>query len=209
MAQDQEERQKEIARKREERRKRRAEKKRAWAASYRSPQAFIRNAREFPVRECLCADSLDGSGLGAMVIARDLPGRRVAFAVYLVDRFCLGVKNAFCNVVSRSKYKSDLKERLLAGDPASPIAVEPFHQIVYGAVDYARQYGFEPHKDFELAGCLLDPRDQVPPGAPIEFGKDGRPFYVSGPHDDVEQIVRTLDETAGPGNYDFLRHLVR
>ncbi|MFO7899360.1 MAG: hypothetical protein R6V58_09890 [Planctomycetota bacterium] len=204
MALDEEERQKETARKREERRKRRAEKKRAWAASYGSPRALMRHAREFPVRECLCADSLDGSGLGPMVIARDLPGRRVAFAAYLVDRFCLGVKNAFCNVASRRKYERDLKKRLLAGAPASPIAVEPFHQIVYGAIDYARQYGFEPHKDFELASGLLDPRDQVPPGDPVEFGKDGKPFYVSGPHDDVQQIMATLEETAGPGGYDYL-----
>jgi len=35
----------------------------------------------------------------------------------------------------------------------------------------------------------------------ITFGRDGVPFYVSGPYDNPRSVVRTLDRTCGEGNY--------
>jgi hypothetical protein len=29
------------------------------------------------------------------------------------------------------------------------------------------------------------------------------PFFVQGPDDDAEQVLRTLERTAGPGNYHY------
>ncbi len=72
---------------------------------------------------------------------------------------------------------------------------------MYGAVDYARGLGFEPHPDFEAAAELLGPWS--PPSA-ITFGKDGKPFYIQGPRDNGQKIIKTLERTVGPGNYDYL-----
>ncbi len=41
----------------------------------------------------------------------------------------------------------------------------------------------------------------------IECGKDGKPFYVSGPFDDqvkINKVMAQLEKIAGPGNYDYL-----
>ncbi|MBN1890419.1 MAG: hypothetical protein JW850_20670 [Thermoflexales bacterium] len=38
----------------------------------------------------------------------------------------------------------------------------------------------------------------------MTFGKDGKPFYVSGPHDNPEAIMRQLARITGEGNYNFL-----
>ena len=39
---------------------------------------------------------------------------------------------------------------------------------------------------------------------PIELGRQGKPFYVSGPYDNSDKIVASLRETVGEGNFDYL-----
>jgi len=38
----------------------------------------------------------------------------------------------------------------------------------------------------------------------LPFGKNGKPFFIAGPYDNVEQILQQLETTVGQGNYDFL-----
>ena len=41
----------------------------------------------------------------------------------------------------------------------------------------------------------------------VEFGKDGKPFFISGPHDNVDAILRQLERNAGVGKHDFLAQI--
>lgn len=52
--------------------------------------------------------------------------------------------------------------------------------LVHGSVTFARGLGFEPHEEFPAAAAYL--REPAGP-APIEFGRDGAPFYVVGLYD--------------------------
>ena len=41
----------------------------------------------------------------------------------------------------------------------------------------------------------------------FEFGKDGKPFYVSGPNEtraDSERIIATLTRKLGPGGFHYM-----
>ena len=38
----------------------------------------------------------------------------------------------------------------------------------------------------------------------IGFGRDGEPFYVNGPYDDADSILRQLERTAGRDHYHYL-----
>jgi hypothetical protein len=58
-----------------------------------------------------------------------------------------------------------------------------------------------PHPDFTAAEGHLG--GWTGPST-ITFGKDGKPFYVSGPYDDPRPVVRTLERAVGRGNFDFL-----
>ena len=78
------------------------------------------------------------------------------------------------------------------------------HEIVYGGIEYAAQFGFRPHRDFKLSQRVLDPPEAHPRAGTVEFGKDGKPFYISGPYDNPDAIVRQLSRTAGEGNFHFL-----
>jgi hypothetical protein len=142
-----------------------------------------------------------------VVIARQQAEDRIIFATILVDFFCLGVKNAFCNAdFSRRRFENNLA-RMCSGAP-EPCDVGLAHELIYGSLEFARRYGFEPHPDFKLCSQVLDPPEAHPPKHNLEFGKDGKPLFVSGPYDDVDAILARLRKTAGDDNFDYLSTLV-
>jgi hypothetical protein len=86
---------------------------------------------------------------------------------------------------------------------APPLAapVELACHLVFGAVAYARSLGFEPAAGFEAVRDHLG--SWTGPSA-IGFGREGKPFYIQGPHDDARAVIKTLERSVGPGNFDFL-----
>lgn len=146
-----------------------------------------------------------GPGLVGLVVARG--SRRASGGVsacgYLVDTYCLGVKDALGLRAMSERRLQDFLDTFFDVFGTAPVAapIELARHLVWGAVDYARGLGFEPHPDLRRAaghlGTLTGP-------CGIQFGHDGTPSYTQGPHDDAEQILRTLDRTVGEGNYHFL-----
>jgi hypothetical protein len=61
-------------------------------------------------------------------------------------------------------------------------------------LEYASGLGFAPHPDFEQARPHLGPWTGP---STITFGRDGRPYYISGPDDDPASVLRTLRRTVG------------
>ena len=70
---------------------------------------------------------------------------------------------------------------------------------MFHALDLAHSLGFGAHEDFEIA--LLEPRPETLLHTPL--ATPPKPIYISGPDDDVELILRRLEERVGPGNYQF------
>jgi hypothetical protein len=173
-----------------------------------SPRALVRSAREYPILECLINDNWDtgdAEGFSQIVIARQQPDGGIAFGVYLVDMFCLGLKSTFCNAgFSLSEYRNEIVPPAI--QPAKPKKCPPelAHQLIYQGIDYAAQFGFKPDKDFKWSHYILEERGTLEEPYKLTFGKDGKPFFVAGPYDNVDVIIRRLEKNAGPGNYDYL-----
>jgi hypothetical protein len=79
--------------------------------------------------------------------------------------------------------------------------------MIYASIDYAAQFGFQPDKDFALTQFMLAPRGELEEPYQLTFGKDGKPFFVAGPRDNAARIVKQLEKTAGPGNFDYVAML--
>jgi hypothetical protein len=96
--------------------------------------------------------------------------------------------------------------RAAVDEPAAAVQVplELGRQIVYGAIGYARELGFEPHVDFGRAAGYLGAWDGE---CELTFGRDGKPMYISGPNDGGERIIRKLHRGHGEENCDFV-HMV-
>jgi hypothetical protein len=168
----------------------------------------LQNAREYPIYGCWIMAGWKEAGITPVVVAREQEPGRVMIGVYMVDLFCLGVKDVFTRTdYTLSRFERDLPE-LCSGAPQK-CSVELAHEVIYGALEYAEKIGFQPHSDFkrQMADLLLDPPDAHPRVDHVRFGKDGQPFFVAGPYDDkykISKVINTLRRTCGEGNYQVL-----
>jgi hypothetical protein len=143
-----------------------------------------------------------GAGLSSVVVAREHNDNEVSACGYLVDTYCQGVKNAVPpTMVARRDLAAFLADFFSAYDSEPlPAPIELAQNLVLGAVDYAQTLGFDPHRDFYLAKPHLGGW-QAP--SKIRFGLNGKPCFQQGPYDNPTRVMRTLDRSVGPGNYDF------
>jgi hypothetical protein len=175
-----------------------------------SPQAIIRRARDFPLLECWISANWqkDDLGLVEILLARQQPDGDICYGVYLVDKFCLGLKNTMANAgVSLTRYQNEVLNKIFPKTKPQACPIELAHQMIYASIDYAAQFGFSPDKDFALTQNLLAPRGELEEPYQLTFGLNGKPFFVAGPFDNSARILKQLEKTAGPGNYDYIATL--
>src|SRR5688572_75774 len=143
------------------------------------------------------------AGLVCVLLAREHRYNNVSVCGYLVDVYCLGVKDALGpRRMTRQEFEAfvPLYFSSYAGPPV-PAPVELAQHLVHGAVDYALALGFDPCRDFERARSHLGDRT-VP--SPITFGRDGRPYFINGPRDDADRVLATLRRSVGEGGFDYV-----
>jgi len=95
------------------------------------------------------------SGLVIVVVARER-GSSVRVCEFLVDTWCLGVKNALGpKPIERRKLPSVCADAFRSY-PGAPLEVPLVlaQRIVLGGIGYARGLGFEPHADFAKAADI-------------------------------------------------------
>jgi hypothetical protein len=151
-------------------------------------------------------DDLGSAGLVGVMIARGDRSSRVTLSGFLLDVYCLGVKNTIGPLtVGSSAVTSRVNVFFNSFDcaPRSAPLVLAQH-LVHGSVAYARALGFEPHPEFADTAPYLGTASGP---CPITFGRAGKPFYISGPRDDQHAVLATLAANAGTGTYDYLAHL--
>jgi len=210
MAIDQRKRQKKLAKQRAKRKEKTTAQNRARAG--RSSGRGQITSLEFelaaraPIYRCYVADEVFDEGLGYVVVSRR-SGDQVAAGVFLVDVYCLGVKDAMA-MLKPLEFFDDF----IANLPMRMKAVEPAYakKLVEDAIAYARDLGFEPHPDYKLPRKILDDIDVSECSAEFTFGKDGKPFFVSGPYDSAartKHIIDTLQRRCGPDGYHYLMGL--
>ena len=167
----------------------------------------LTGAARYPVLHCWVSDLLAEQGMGTVLLSRELHGGRVAVAVFLVDRYCLGVKDAYAETLGRSAYESKYVRELRARQPLHDVPPAEARKLVTEAVAYARDLGFPPHADYARAAPLFGDVNPADSSAEFEFGKDGKPFFIAGPHDTparCSRILATLNASCGPDGFHFL-----
>jgi hypothetical protein len=161
----------------------------------------------FPVLHSVITDANWKQGMGSVLFSRALPDGTVAVTVFLIDRYCLGVKDATVAIVSRSEYESRFHRGLLSRTPGPEVPPAEARKYVEAAVDYARGLGFPPHADYQKAKLIFGDVDASACTATFEFGKGGKPMFINGPRDTAlrcRQIINTLTRTCGQGNFEIL-----
>lgn len=172
-------------------------------ATSKNPAIRLRAAASWPIIATLEPERLWSAGIGSLVIARRGLGGRCIVGGYLVDVFCMGVKDAFWREMSEHDYETLLSKLRVSGGPQRAITPERFAKLVYCAVDYAQSLGISPHADFHTARHLMDGIDPSLCADEFEFGKDGKPCYIAGPHDSPS-VARMLAERVDASGGHFV-----
>lgn len=215
MAIDQRKRQKKLAKQRAKRKSKASAQKRTQKSGSSWLNAFagleFELAARAPLYECYAADEIFGTdqGIGQVIVSR-LSGNQVAAGIFLVDAYCLGVKNAFAFFKSREEFEDQLLASL--GQATHLRRVEPAYakKLVMNAIAYARSIGFEPYPDYKLASKVLRDIDETTCATEFTFGKDGKPFFIAGPNDSparCKQVLDTLQRRFSPDEYRYLMPL--
>ena len=164
--------QKKLQRKAKKRKQSLAKRPQTWSKTKASAYAT------FPIHECLIPEDLFETGLGNVTFARKAPGGRIALSAFVVDVFCLGVKNALFKVSDVNDYEENFKQRLFESHAGRDFfCIDPWcaRKMIEGAVAYAETLGFKPHSDYQNAKVLFG---DIDPGTCPEayvYGKEGKP----------------------------------
>jgi len=142
------------------------------------------------------------SGVALVVVAEPHGYDRLTLCSFLVDTWCLGVKNAMGPKRMGRRELEAQRHRCYAPwqSPGIPIPLELAQHLVLGAVEFARGLGFKAHRDFERARFLLGSWDG--PSA-ITFGMDGKPHYINGPYEDPQRVLATLERAVGRRGFHY------
>jgi hypothetical protein len=174
-----------------------------------SPENYIRKrSRTLPIYKCWAMKDWEEIGKTHIIVSRKHVNGNISFCFYLVDLFCLGVKDTYFYF---NTDETDLMDRISNENQEvefEEISYTLAHNIIFSAIEFAEEYGFQAHKDFaRTTKYFLEEDDDKVEYMDIECGKDGKPMYIDDGEDatTAKKIVNQLEKTAGKGNYEYIQ----
>lgn len=192
--------QKALQRKREKKKNKRRQNQNKERLSSSQIDSYV----NWPIYQCWVQENIWEIGIGHVIIARK-QGVEVATGIYLVDVYCLGVKNCFEQRTHITDYEDMLKNMSISGSALNTVEASYANTLIQKAIDYAKGLGFNPHSDFVKARKILK---NIPLNESLSFnfGSKGKPLYIPGPNDtpaDIKKAIQMLEGNVGHGNYHF------
>ncbi len=174
---------------------------RCWVSPGWRSGLLIENDHDWPVDTGAPAQASD-SGVVCVLVAVAEARDKLSVCGYLVDTWCLGLKNAIGPQRMGRRELEGFKRHFfrLWESEGIPVPLALAQHLVLGAVEYARGLGFKPHQDFLQARRLLGAWDGQ---CSITFGRDGKPNYMNGPNDDPQRVLATLLRTVGRDGFHY------
>ncbi len=172
----------------------------------KNPQARLVSAAKWPVQHSRISLTVFDEGLGHAHLSRRAPNGATATALFLIDMYCLGVKDALVHIGGDGK-ANRLIEQLDDHDTRwKKVSPESIRKLVEEAVGFALSLGLPPHPDCAQAMSLFGDLDPSRSTEEFQFGFDGKPNFVAGPYDSparIEQVIDALTQSCGEGNFDY------
>jgi hypothetical protein len=158
--------------------------------------------------EALRSVNLLDDGCGYLVISRFKADGHAEAGFFLLDLFCLGVKEAgFHQFSSFTDLQEDLLDLLFGEDEPVRMMPPAARKLVEDAVAYARDLGFSPATDYKKACRVFGGISTGDCDEEFVFGKEGKPFYIQGPSESpasCEEILRVLETSCGKDGYHYI-----
>jgi yecA family protein len=146
------------------------------------------------------------TGITNVIVTRTDDSGWLGAAVFLVDLYCLGIKDAFVSEMPATDWPQEM-ERVVP--KANRLALHPAcaRKLVEGAADYAQALGFLPHRDYKKARRLLGSLKAKDCPEIFTYGNNGKPLFIAGPHDDairINRVMQILTAKLGPDGFHYI-----
>ncbi|HEU0084713.1 MAG TPA: hypothetical protein VFQ87_17795 [Bradyrhizobium sp.] len=167
--------------------------------------AQVLRAAELPIQRCLLTRSLFETGIGTLIVARGVTRHHVRAASFLLDVFCLGIKD----VMFRSFEEDELEIYLEMADAESSMReVDPAQarKLLGDLAAWSQSIGFPPHSDFTAVERIFGEVSADAGEAEFRFGRDDKPLYIPGPYDSdlvIRRRVEQLRKLLGEGGFQL------
>ena len=169
-----------------------AQKRRADTLEASLPARLLR-AAQAPIQHCFLTESVFDIGMGTLILARGVTPHHIALSSFLIDVFCLGIKDVMFESVEREVFEMYM-DASGAGSPM--VSVDPGYarKLLRDLAAWSQSIGFAPHRDFAAVERMFGDVSVDTSDAVFRFGRDGKPCYIPGPNDTTQLIQRRIEQ---------------
>ncbi len=169
-----------------------AQKRRAEVLEASLPARVLRAAHA-PIQHCFLTESVFDIGMGTLVLARGATPHHIALSSFLIDAFCLGIKDVMFDSVESEVFEMYM-DATNAGSPM--VSVDPSYarKLLRDLAAWSQSIGFAPHRDFAAVERMFGDVSSDASDAVFRFGRDGKPFYIPGPSETAPLIRRRIEQ---------------
>jgi hypothetical protein len=153
--------------------------------------ARVLRAAHAPIQHCFLTEAVFDIGMVTLVLARGATPHYIAFSAFLIDVFCLGIKDVMFESVESEVFEIYMD----ATDAGSPmVSVDPGYarRLLRDLAAWSQSIGFAPHRDFTAVERVFGDVSADASDAGFRFGRDGKPVYISGPTETAPLIRRRI-----------------
>jgi hypothetical protein len=155
--------------------------------------ARVLKAAQAPIQGCFLTEALFDGGMGTLVLVRGATPHRVALASFLLDAFCLGIKDVTFELVEGEYVKLYMD----AMDATSPmVSVDPGYarKLLRDLAAWSQSIGMAPHREFAAVERIFGDVNADANDTVFRFGHDGKPLYIPGPTETAGFVRRRIEQ---------------
>jgi hypothetical protein len=151
----------------------------------------VRRAAGTPIQHCLLSEGLFEVGTGSLVLARGAASECFKAGVFLLDTFCVGIKDVIFAPMTREQLE-DFSEVMTATAPLQPVEPSYARKLLRDLAIWAQAIGFAPAREFAAVERLFGDVSAEACDVAFQFGYKGKPLYIS----DLSESI--ADESDAP-----------
>lgn len=168
-----------------------------------SPEQYIKQkARTLEIGKCYVISDLEEAGEGHIIVSRKHTGGRVSVGFFLVDIWCVGVKDSLYRLRMEAYEFDEMIDSYRLG--LRECSYDEAHNWIYGAIAYAEEAGIAPDKSFKLTQYFLEEDNDDVPFMEFEFGRKGKHTLVANSNLEASRYLPLLEKNLGKGNYEYI-----
>jgi hypothetical protein len=161
------------------------------------------------IYQCWRMTKEPNEGIEQIIISRYIPTTDSVVVVgFLVDSYCLGVKNIFIREEDKYSFNDLLRKLSSAFDGEMRlVSSELAKKYILSAVEYAKSLGINPYHEYASAKMVFADVNASACNEAFVFGKDGKPLLIGGPNDSEKQLklwLKALEQSCEIGGFDYI-----